>query len=124
MLLGEPTVLFLDEPTTGLDPTAAKSLRMQLDDLAAEGRTLCYSTHNRYEAEFLADELTIVQDGVVLAKGPNEELLSRLKEGDTRAIHVVADAHQADFESIGVSLLAVAVGWVTVRRWLDVKKLL
>lgn len=112
MLLGEPTVLFLDEPTTGLDPSAAKSLRAQLDGLAAEGRTLCYSTHNLYEADLLADELTIVKSGRIVAQGPKDALMSQIRGEGAREIRVQTDAGADTFDAIGVNAYNEQDGWV------------
>jgi ABC-type multidrug transport system ATPase subunit len=112
LLLGDPSVLFLDEPTTGLDPRAARELREQLDGLAAEGRTLCYSTHNLYEAELLADELTVVKDGTVVAQGDQAELLARIRGDGSRTVRIAADADAATFDAVGVDARQHHGEWV------------
>jgi ABC-type multidrug transport system ATPase subunit len=112
LLLGDPSVLFLDEPTTGLDPRAARTLREQLDALASEGRILCYSTHNLYEAELLADELTVINDGAVVAKGDQDELLSQIKGEGTREVRIEADARAEIFETVGVDARRENGRWV------------
>lgn len=112
LLLGDPSVLFLDEPTTGLDPRAARDLREQLDDLAAEGRTLCYSTHNLYEAELLADELTVVKDGTVVAEGDKARLLSQIRGDGARTVRLAADATASVFETVGVDARRDDEEWV------------
>lgn len=112
VLLGDPEVLFLDEPTTGLDPSAAKSLRDQLDGLAAEGRTLCYSTHNLYEAELLADELTVVKAGRVVAQGVKDLLLAQLRGEGTREVRIEADADAETFDVLEIEAHQVQDGWV------------
>jgi ABC-type multidrug transport system ATPase subunit len=110
-LLSDPTVLFLDEPTSGLDPTAAASLRDRLATLADEGRTLCYSTHNLYEAERMADELTVVRDGRVVAQGPEAALSEQLRSGVT-AVRVRADATAGDFDALGFEASQDGEGWL------------
>jgi ABC-type multidrug transport system ATPase subunit len=112
MLIGDPTVLFLDEPTTGLDPSAAKSLRDQLDELAAEGRTLCYSTHNLYEAELLADELTVIKSGRVVAQGPKDALIRQLRGEGVREVRLRADTEAETFEALGVEAREVRDDWI------------
>ncbi|KAB1190463.1 ATP-binding cassette domain-containing protein [Haloferax sp. MBLA0076] len=112
VLLGDPAVLFLDEPTTGLDPGAARSLRDQLDALAAEGRTLCYSTHNLYEAEQLADELTVIKDGTVAAQGPKDELIGRLRGEGAREVYLESDADNGTFAALGIEARESRDGWV------------
>ncbi|WP_254768492.1 ABC transporter ATP-binding protein [Salinilacihabitans rarus] len=112
LLLGDPQVLFLDEPTTGLDPSAAKALRNQLAGLASEGRTLCYSTHNLYEAELLADELVVIKDGRAVAHGPKDELVGRLRGEGAREIRIEAAVDPETFTEIGVEARDVRDGWV------------
>lgn len=76
-LLHRPAVLFLDEPTAGLDPGAAAALRDDLSALAArEGVTVFLSTHNLAEAEKLCDRVGVIRDGRLLAVGAPEELRS------------------------------------------------
>ncbi|WP_411966167.1 ABC transporter ATP-binding protein [Haloferax sp. YSMS24] len=112
VLLGDPTVLFLDEPTTGLDPGAARSLRDRLEALAAEGRTLCYSTHNLYEAEQLADELTVIKDGAVAAQGPKDDLIGRLRGEGAREVYLESNADDDTFEALGIEARESRDGWV------------
>ncbi|WP_171052424.1 ABC transporter ATP-binding protein [Haloterrigena sp. H1] len=112
LLLSDPRVLFLDEPTTGLDPSAARALRDQLDGLASEGRTLCYLTHNLYEAELLADELVVIKNGTVVASGPKEELVGRLKGEGSREIRIEADVRSEIFDRVGVEARDVRDGWI------------
>ena len=112
VLLGDPEVLFLDEPTTGLDPTTAKSLREQLDGLAAEGRTLCYSTHNLYEAELLADELTVIKAGRVVAQGAKDILIGQLRGEGTREVRIEADADAETFDALDIEAREVQDGWI------------
>lgn len=112
VLLNDPTVLFLDEPTTGLDPGAAKSLREHLDGLAEQGRTLCYSTHNLYEAELLADELTIIKSGTVVAQGAKDILMKRLRSEGTREIRIQADADGKTFSQLDVEAREEGDVWV------------
>lgn len=110
-LIPDPSVIFLDEPTTGLDPTAAESLRMQLASLADEGRTLCYSTHNLYEADQLADQLTIVRDGGVDAQAPIEELTASVQDAE-RTVRVSCDATADDFDALDARASPQGGDWV------------
>ena len=110
-LLSDPGTLFLDEPTTGLDPTAAQALRERLAALADEGRTLCYSTHNLYEAELLADSLTVIRDGAVVAEGPKSELLDRLRRDGTIRVRLSCDATMEDFEALGLEARKENTEW-------------
>ncbi|MFQ6012598.1 MAG: ABC transporter ATP-binding protein, partial [Thermoplasmata archaeon] len=75
-LVHEPAVLFLDEPTAGLDPSAAKALRDFLRELRGEGRTIFLNTHNLFEAERVADRIGVVNTRL-LAQGSPRELSAR-----------------------------------------------
>jgi ABC-2 type transport system ATP-binding protein len=82
-LLHEPEVLFLDEPTTGLDPEARTLMWEEVERLAAEERvTIVLTTHYLEEADRLASRLAIVDRGRIVAEGTPEELKSGL-DGDT-----------------------------------------
>jgi ABC-2 type transport system ATP-binding protein len=70
-LLHEPEVLFLDEPTAGLDPEAAKNLRELILRLKGEGRTILLSTHNLSEAEALCDRIAVFQTRLVAIDTPH-----------------------------------------------------
>ncbi|MDD8027625.1 MAG: ABC transporter ATP-binding protein [Acidobacteriota bacterium] len=74
-LLARPRLIFLDEPTAGLDPVAAASLREDLASLAArEGTTVFLTTHNLDEAERLCRRVAVIRAGRLLAEGPVEDL--------------------------------------------------
>jgi ABC-2 type transport system ATP-binding protein len=84
-LVHEPRVLFLDEPTTGLDPEVRADMWRQIAALAGHGKTVLLTTHYLDEADQLAAKLAIVDRGKVVADGTPEELKRELR-GD--AIHV------------------------------------
>ncbi len=77
-LLTDPEVLLLDEPTLGLDVESAKAVRSLITSLAREGRTILVTGHNMYEIEQIADHVTIIDRGVVVADGSPQELKDRL----------------------------------------------
>jgi ABC-2 type transport system ATP-binding protein len=66
-LIHDPPVVFLDEPSTGLDPVAARDLRAIVAELAAEGRTVFLTTHDMAEAEAVCDRVTLIDRGRLLA---------------------------------------------------------
>ena len=76
-IVGQPQVLFLDEPTTGFDPAARRTAWDLIDDLVAEGTTLFLTTHYLEEAQRLADRIIIIADGVVVAEGSPEDIGGR-----------------------------------------------
>ena len=76
-LLHDPPVVFLDEPSTGLDPIAARDLRTIVRQLSAEGRTVLLTTHDMAEAEAVCDRVTLIDRGQLLAT-ESPQSLSRL----------------------------------------------
>jgi ABC-2 type transport system ATP-binding protein len=94
-LVHRPTVLFLDEPTTGLDPEARAALWQEIGDLARGGMTILLTTHYLDEADRLADRLTIVDKGAVVVDGTPDELKGSLR-GD--AVHIELDAVEPRYQ--------------------------
>jgi ABC-2 type transport system ATP-binding protein len=76
-LVNDPELIFLDEPTTGLDPQGRRSLWEHIERLKAEGRTVLLTTHYMEEAEQLCDRVAIVDHGKILEIGAVDELISR-----------------------------------------------
>jgi ABC-2 type transport system ATP-binding protein len=66
-LIGDARVLFLDEPTTGMDPLAAREFRTLIGELRGEGRTILLATHDMVEAETVCDRVTLIDRGKVVA---------------------------------------------------------
>ena len=83
-IVGDPDLLFLDEPTTGLDPQSRRQLWELITDFKAIGRTILLTTHYMDEAEMLCDRVAIVDHGRVIALGTPRELI-----GSLGAEHVV-----------------------------------
>jgi ABC-2 type transport system ATP-binding protein len=77
-LVSEPELVFLDEPTTGLDPAARRALWDIIRGLRGRGRTVVLTTHYMEEAEKLCDRIAIVNRGKVIALGTPRELIARL----------------------------------------------
>lgn len=73
-LINDPEILFMDEPTVGLDPVGARMLRDIIRRLKEEGRTVLLTTHNLAEVEELCDRLVIINKGKVVARGTPEEI--------------------------------------------------
>lgn len=95
-LIIQPEVLFLDEPTTSLDPHGRNSLWNIIKELVASGVTLFLTTQYMEEADHLADSVVVIDRGELIARGTPQELKSRVG-GDFLELHVVNhyDAHRA-----------------------------
>src|SRR6187551_2259254 len=78
-LVGDPEILFLDEPTTGLDPQARRQLWELIEEFKRAGRTILLTTHYMDEAERLCERVAIVDHGRVIALGTPRELIASLK---------------------------------------------
>lgn len=102
-LVGNPALLFLDEPTTGLDPQSRRQLWTLVEGLKAEGRTIVLTTHYMDEAERLCDNIAIVDHGQVIALGTPRQLIASLGaehvirmatgvdgDGDASRLHPIA----------------------------------
>jgi len=74
-LINQPELLFLDEPSTGLDPQARRNLWDLIQHIKQEGRTIILTTHYMEEAEYLCDEIAIMDYGKIIARGTPQELI-------------------------------------------------
>ncbi|WP_238011511.1 ATP-binding cassette domain-containing protein [Dactylosporangium sp. AC04546] len=93
-LIHRPEVLFLDEPTTGLDPEGRTALWAEIARLAGDDMAVLLTTHYLDEADRLADRLVIVDGGRVVAEGPPDQLKGELR-GDAVHLELEADADVA-----------------------------
>jgi ABC-2 type transport system ATP-binding protein len=82
-LVGDPELLFLDEPTTGFDPSARRQFWDVIESLRALGKTIFLTTHYMDEAQRLADRVTIIAAGQIVAAGTPEDLGDREKAAST-----------------------------------------
>ena len=80
-LVGRPALVFLDEPTTGLDPGARRELWALIRQLKKEGTTILLTTHYLDEAEQLADDVAIMNHGKIVARGSPAELIAQYGQG-------------------------------------------
>ena len=77
-LVGDPELIFLDEPTTGLDPTSRRQLWEIIESFKAQNRTVMLTTHYMEEAERLCDRVAIFDAGKIIAEGSPRELIQTL----------------------------------------------
>jgi ABC-2 type transport system ATP-binding protein len=96
-LLHDPEVLFLDEPTIGIDPVGARELRATIAMLREQGKTILLTTHYMFEADELCDRIAVIRDGEIVAEGTPAVLKQR-----------VAAGHVVEVETFGVGEQSVS----------------
>jgi ABC-2 type transport system ATP-binding protein len=87
-LLHKPRLLFMDEPTVGIDPQSRRAILDTVKDLNKQGMTLLYTTHYMEEAEELSDRVGIIDHGELIAIGTQKELTQQVGETETLILHV------------------------------------
>lgn len=102
-LVGRPRVLYLDEPTTGLDPTSRLGLWEVIRDLVAEGTTVLLTTQNLDEADHLADAIVVLDHGSVIARGTPDGLKAQVG-GQVLEVRV---AEQASLDAVAGAVAEV-----------------
>ncbi len=90
-LINEPEIVFLDEPTIGLDPLSARRIRNLIKDLAAEGMTVFMTSHNMWEVENLSNTVVVIKSGRIVAKGSPSELKERLNLSYRVEVEIIAE---------------------------------
>jgi ABC-2 type transport system ATP-binding protein len=117
-LVVAPPVLFLDEPTTGLDPRSRLAMWDVIEDLVSEGTTLVLTTQYLEEADQLAHKIAVIDGGQVIAEGTSDEL--KLRVGGDRLEVAVAAASGSDgatlLERTAVTLRPHGTGDASIER--------
>ncbi|GAB7009974.1 ABC transporter ATP-binding protein [Halorubrum trueperi] len=93
-IVNDPDLLFLDEPTTGIDPAGRRALHRLIERLAGDGTTVFLTSHAMDEVERLADRVALLRDGAVVAVGPPAELIA--EHGGEPRLEVVVDGPAGD----------------------------
>jgi ABC-2 type transport system ATP-binding protein len=100
-LLHKPRLLFMDEPTVGIDPQSRRAILDTVKDLNRQGMTLLYTTHYMEEAQELSDRVGIIDHGELIALGTQKELTQQVGETETLILHV---GESDDPEALATSL--------------------
>jgi ABC-2 type transport system ATP-binding protein len=110
-LLNDPEVLFLDEPTIGLDPVGARELRTLIRELADAGKTIFLTTHYMFEADAICDRIAVIKKGSIVAEGTPgsiKKVVEHLGIVEFEAEGVPAEGLRALRELPGVSSVSVS----------------
>lgn len=112
-LLHKPRLLFMDEPTVGIDPQSRRAILDTVKDLNKQGMTVLYTTHYMEEAEELSDRVGIIDHGELIALGTQDELTKQVGQTDTLILHINenedAEALAESLKSLDGVLEAIAV---------------
>jgi ABC-2 type transport system ATP-binding protein len=100
-LLHKPRLLFMDEPTVGIDPQSRRAILDTVKDLNEMGMTVLYTTHYMEEAEELSDRVGIIDHGELIAIGTQDELTKQVGQTDTLILHI---GENEDSETLAESL--------------------
>ncbi len=103
-LLHKPRLLFMDEPTVGIDPQSRRAILDSVKELNQQGMTVLYTTHYMEEAEELSDRVGIIDHGELIALGTQAELTRQVGENDALILHI--DEHQ-DGEPLATAVRAI-----------------
>jgi ABC-2 type transport system ATP-binding protein len=87
-LLHDPPVVFLDEPTIGVDPVGARELRATIAQLVEAGKTVLLTTHYMFEADQLCNRIAVISQGAIVAEGTPADLKANVSEGGVVEIEV------------------------------------
>ena len=87
-LLHDPELLFLDEPSIGIDPVGARELRQTISGLREQGKTILLTTHYMFEADELCDRIAVITRGELVATGTPAELKARVSAGSVLEVEV------------------------------------
>src|SRR3954451_17217943 len=94
-LLHDPEVIFLDEPTIGLDPVGAREVRATIGSLTEAGKTVLLTTHYMFEADALCDQIAVISHGKIVAQGTPTDLKRGVAEGAVVEVEVFGPAEEA-----------------------------
>ncbi len=109
-LLHDPPVVFLDEPTIGVDPVGARELRGTISSLTQAGKTVLLTTHYMFEADQLCDRIAVIANGRIVAEGTPQQLKDRVADGSVVEVEVygIEDAQVESLRTLpGVTSVSV-----------------
>jgi ABC-2 type transport system ATP-binding protein len=119
-LIHDPPVVFLDEPTIGVDPVGARELRSMISSLIDAGKTVLLTTHYMFEADALCDRIAVIAGGRIIGQGTPQELKGRV--ADRTVVEI--EAYGVDEETVDRLRSVSGVASVTIEDHDQMQKLL
>jgi ABC-2 type transport system ATP-binding protein len=113
-LVNSPELLFLDEPTTGLDPTARRAVWDVVKAIKSKGRTVILTTHYLEEAEQLSDRVAIMNHGQTVAMGTSDEIIENFGSGERLEVHGSKDLADYVRENTKLNVEYNSKGFVSI----------
>ena len=113
-LLHDPDLLFLDEPSIGIDPVGARELRQTIASLRTQGKTILLTTHYMFEADELCDRIAVIRQGELVAEGTPAQLKQRVTAGSVLEIDTFGGV-QERLERVLAALDGIPLGRVVAR---------
>ena len=95
-LLHDPALLFLDEPSIGIDPVGARELRQTIAGLRDQGKTILLTTHYMFEADELCDRIAVIRTGELVAQGTPAQLKARVTAGSVVEVETFSGVGETD----------------------------
>lgn len=123
-LVNDPEIVFLDEPTAGLDPQARREVWRLIQSIKERGKTVFLTTHYMDEAEKLSDEVAIIDNGKIIAHDSPRNLVAGLKEANVIEFAMEGGPSETDFSRLASVSTASVVGPNVVLYTADVKECL
>ena len=114
-IVGDPELIFLDEPTTGFDPSARRNAWGMIEGLRQLGKTIVLTTHYMDEAQHLADRIAILRDGALVASGTVDEVAASLRADGTVRFRLPVGASAEEIASETRSRVEMAGDLATIR---------
>jgi ABC-2 type transport system ATP-binding protein len=106
-LLHKPRLLFMDEPTVGIDPQSRRAILDSVKDLNKQGMTVLYTTHYMEEAAELSDRVGIIDHGELIAMGTQAELNHQVGENDTLILHLGEGENPASVQKLALAVRGI-----------------
>ncbi len=108
-MLNRPELIFLDEPSTGLDPQSRRYLWKIVEDIKNDGKTIIMTTHSMEEAQFLCDQIAIMDQGMVIAEGSPQQLIAAYCKTNTITLSHASVARHLDCMDMPYTVNAASV---------------